>query len=140
MAKRKVFGRRRAQFDDQTYIIELREDGLVVRRLRYADECKISFPRLLQYAKPQLELNLFYDRLDQDDKGQPMPRVPEGFVVHHQQQGGDSDLHAGDQPAHENDDGRGGGVDSPAGPERQTQDFIGPESPRPTDDQLSTVD
>jgi hypothetical protein len=81
MAKRKVFGRRRVLYKDQTYILEMREDAIYVRKLYGRDECPITFTRIASFAQPQLELNLNYGQMDESDKIEPLPSVPEEPLV-----------------------------------------------------------
>jgi hypothetical protein len=81
VAKRRVFGRRRANYKGVEYLIEMRETGIFIRRLRCKEECPISFERLLQYSKPQLELNLYYDQVDQSNEIKPVSGLWQGPLV-----------------------------------------------------------
>ena len=57
---RTVFGRRRVEFGGKTYLLELRRDGLVVRRLHSRNGAAVvPLPCLIeQYVIRQNELNL----------------------------------------------------------------------------------
>jgi hypothetical protein len=76
MAKRKVHGRRKAEFDGKIYIIEMRQDGIYVRRKHYREAVHISFNTIIKYSKPQLELEGLTYGLDQSDQDATVSAVP----------------------------------------------------------------
>jgi len=140
MAKRTVFGRRQATYKDEDYIIEMREDALYVRKRYGRDWCPIPFRRLIQYSKPQLELDLYYDRLDKDDKNYAVSGVWQGPLVPNQSYSPTGPVYAGAEPEPETVQGRSDGVASPtpgqAGPEVAEQAGTTGDS----DNQLPKVD
>jgi hypothetical protein len=85
MAKRKVFGRRRVLYKDETYILEMREDAIYVRKLYGRDECPISFTRLASFAQPQLELELTYTD-EHIEKQIELPAEPEIHATNHHEE------------------------------------------------------
>lgn len=119
MAKRKVFGRRRVVHEEATYVIELREDGLYVRRKHYPrEECRISFTTLLQYSKPQLELNLRFNEppVEPSIKESPLPDLPKGQLVSNKPTTTGSTVHARDVESSETLEGRLDGMAPYLGP------------------------
>lgn len=58
MSERKVFGRVEVHCkqDDKNYIIEMRKDGVFVRRKHCIPEFKVSFDEVLRLGRKQPEL------------------------------------------------------------------------------------
>ncbi len=88
MAKRKVFGRRKADFGGQQFTIEMRTDGVFVRRKHCRGDWVLTFDRLLNHAQSQPDL--FYDDQRQpemfkpvgpSDPNEPLPSMLQGLVV-----------------------------------------------------------
>jgi hypothetical protein len=117
MAKRKVFGRRTVVFERDVYIVEMRADGVYVRRKFYSEEVKVHFNTIIKYSIPQLELGLTFNELDSSEQEATVSAVPEGYVVYPKPDGEDSDLHAGDEQETVSIQGRESGLDPSTGGE-----------------------
>ncbi len=138
MAQRTVFGRRRADFEEFTYIIEMSADGISIRRKRYHKGTFVPFAQLLKvFLKPQLDLP--FNGLDKSQQTPALPSVPEGQLVPPQPGAPDCNLHAGDIAESKTLQGREPGLDSPAEPGPTAAATEGNDN-RPTHDQLSSVD
>lgn len=117
MAKRKVFGRRRALYRGRTYLLELREDGLYVRRLFSTYECRIEFERICQYGEPQFEMPGLTYGLDQSNQTATVSTMPKDQLVPDKPEGADSPVHEAGQQSPAPDEGRVTGLDTPDGRE-----------------------
>jgi len=110
--ERTVFGRRKMEFEGRDFTIEMRKDGIYVRRKRGRYEWRMSFTTLLNHAKLQPEL--FYT-LDQSDPSESLPGVQEGQLVRGDAGRVSDHLHEGGKPETQAPQVGGNGVDSPAG-------------------------
>jgi hypothetical protein len=137
MAKRKVFGRRRVLYKDQTYILEMREDAIYVRKLYGRDECPITFTRIASFAQPQLELDLTFtdheNELDKNEQADAVSQMRPPGMVFGEPGSQTGDLHeAGEQPP-QDVQGWPGGLPVPVGPAAAAPD---PPGTTATDNQL----
>lgn len=147
MAQRIVFGRRQVDFDGRMFTIEMRSDGIYVRRKHCRYEWKLGFDRLLNHAQRQPELIWddkrqpeMFNPVDPGNQSQPLPDLQKGQLVPRVAEPVSVDLHAsGEQPPQAVQE-RGDRVDTqPEGTAPEVQSEAGPVS-APAGNQLPQPD
>lgn len=117
MAKRLVFGRLKINLDGGDYVIEMKRDGIFLRRRFGRELVKVPFDHLVKLFARQLMLN--YD-LDKDDKIESLPGLWQGPLVPDTSYSPGGPLYESAEQQTETVPGRVNGVDSPAEPGPET--------------------
>ncbi len=149
MAKRKVFGRRKAEFGGQQFTIEMRTDGVFVRRKHCRGEWMLPFDRLLNHAQSQPDL--FYDDQRQpemfkpvgpSDPNEPLPSMLQGLVVPTQPPSEPGDVHENTEPKAEDTPIGGTWIFTSPGHEQDSEERITPfvMPPAPVPNTVPTYD